>query len=209
MADAPAVKNAMAFFDGQNLYRHAKEAFGHHHPNYHPVRLHDAVCRANGWRSSLIRFYTGIPSPSESPMWHAYWANRIRAMKRAGIVVTTRPIRYRRQTIRDSQGQEQSVTTPQEKGIDVRLALDVVRLARERQYDVAVIYSQDQDLAEVVEEVKAIAREQARWIKLACAFPSGPEASAWRGIDGTDWFRMDAAFYNACLDPRDYRAKSS
>ena len=207
MSPEPVTKNAMAFIDGQNLYRHAKAAFGHHHPNFHPMKLHDAVCRANGWRPNLVRFYTGVPGHAESPLWHGYWANRIRAMKRAGIVVTTRPLRYRQQTIRDSRGQEQDVSTPQEKGIDVRLALDVVRLARKRQYDVAVIYSQDQDLAEVVDEVKEIAKEQDRWIKLVCAFPSGPRATARRGINGTDWFRMDEAFYNACLDPRDYRPR--
>lgn len=38
----------MAFFDGQNLYQHAKDAFGHHHPNFDPVKLHKAVCDARG-----------------------------------------------------------------------------------------------------------------------------------------------------------------
>jgi len=55
-------KNVMAFFDGQNLYQHAKEAFGHYHPNYDPLKLHKAVCAANGWRAKLTRFYTGVPS---------------------------------------------------------------------------------------------------------------------------------------------------
>ena len=42
-AEEPEVKRAVSFFDGQNLYRHAKEAFGHHHPNYDPKKLTDAV----------------------------------------------------------------------------------------------------------------------------------------------------------------------
>ena len=50
MAGEPLVKRAVAFFDGQNLYRHAKDAFGHHHPNYDPVKLFDAVCRAGGFQ---------------------------------------------------------------------------------------------------------------------------------------------------------------
>lgn len=33
----PSTKYALAFVDGQNLYRHAKDAFGHHHPNYDPI----------------------------------------------------------------------------------------------------------------------------------------------------------------------------
>lgn len=211
--EEPATKNVMAFIDGQNLYQHAKAAFGHHHPNFDPVKLHHAVCAERGWRPTVTRFYTGIPGPAESPMWSGYWSNRVIAMKRAGVVVTTRPIRYRKEWLRGPagdpsigpDGKPQVITTPQEKGIDVRIALDLVSLARKRQFDLALIFSQDQDLKEVVEEIEAIAREQERWIGVACAFPFGPNASYKRGIDKTDWFRMDEEFYNKCLDPRDYR----
>ena len=53
------------------------------------------------------------------------------------------------------------------------------------------IFSQDQDLCEVVQEVAAIAAEQGRSIGVACAFPHGPDATSKRGIDKTDWIRMD------------------
>ena len=205
MPDEPAIKYAMAFVDGQNLYQHAKEAFGHHHPNYDPIKLHNAVCASRGWTPNLVRFYTGVPSPDQSSMWSGYWARRLLSLSRAGVAVTSRPIRYRQQEINLPDGTRDTVTTPQEKGIDVRLALDVVSLARKRNFDVAVIYSQDQDLAEVVAEIKEISREQDRWIRVACAYPDGPNASARRGIDGTEWIKMDEAFYNTCLDPRDYR----
>ena len=168
------VKNVMAFIDGQNLYQHAKEAFGHHHPNYDPVKLHHAVCAAHGWRPTLTQFYTGVPSQIESPMWAAYWSNRVLALKRAGVSVTTRAIRYRKEWLFDedgepiiqSDGTHKTVTTPQEKGIDVRLALDLVSLARRRQYDVALIFSQDQDLQEVVQEIADISSERPRTARL-------------------------------------------
>ena len=207
MPKEPAVKRAVAFYDGQNLYRHAKEAFGHHHPNYDPKKLFDAVCASNGWQDHGIRFYTGTPSASKSRLWHAYWSNRLLAMRRAGIVVTSRPLRYRETEIKQADGTTKIIHTPQEKGIDVRLALDVVRLTRTNQLDVAVIFSQDQDLAEVAEEIREIAMSQQRWVKIVSAFPIGPNATTERGIDKTDWFGMDQAFYDACLDPRDYRPK--
>ena len=50
-----------------------------------------------------------------------------------------------------------------------------------------------------------ISRSAGRWLKMACAFPHGPNATSSRGIDRTDWFRMSRDFYDACLDPRDYR----
>ena len=96
MPKEPELKYAISFVDGQNFYRHAKEAFGHHHPNYNPWKLHHWVSAQYGWRPTLVRFYTGIPSVSENPMWSGFWSNRFLAMKRSGIVVTTRPIRYHR-----------------------------------------------------------------------------------------------------------------
>ena len=39
-----------------------------------------------------------------------------------------------------------------------------------------MIFSQDQDLSEAADEVRLIAREQGRWIKLASAFPFSPTA---------------------------------
>jgi hypothetical protein len=138
-------------------------------------------------------------------MWAAYWAKRLLYMKNAGIYVTTRPLRYREESVTDEQGNTETVFTPQEKGIDIRLALDVVSTARTKQWNVAVIFSQDQDLAEVVQEVRSIAKEQNRWIDLCCAFPGGPNASSTRGIDKTAWYPMEQAFYDACLDPTDYR----
>jgi hypothetical protein len=42
------VKTTFAFFDGQNLFYAAKEAFGYRYPNYAPWLLADAVCKRQG-----------------------------------------------------------------------------------------------------------------------------------------------------------------
>jgi hypothetical protein len=203
--EEPAEKRAIAFFDGQNLYRHAKEAFGHHYPNYEPVKLFDALCVREGWRPFGVRFYTGTPSANVTPMWHGFWSNKLLALRRAGVLVYSRPIRYREHDVTLRDGTTQRVVTPQEKGIDIRLALDVMRLALSKQFDVAVIFSQDQDVSELVEDIKEVSRSQDRWIQLACAFPVGPLATTKRGIDKTQWVEMDQTFYDACLDSRDHR----
>ena len=80
-------------------------------------------------------------------------------------------------------------------------------MAHRGEYDVAVIFSQDQDLSEVAHEIRVIAREQDRWIKVACAFPLSPTTRNRRGIDGSDWIRIERATYEACLDRRDYRSR--
>ncbi|MCY3880143.1 MAG: NYN domain-containing protein [Rhodobacteraceae bacterium] len=193
MVQAPKTRRAVSFIDGQNLFRHAKDAFGHHHPNYDPVKLTEAVCNANNWDCISVRFYTGVPESNRSAMWHGYWVRRLNAMRNAGVAVTSRPLRY------SDNGK------PREKGIDLRLGLDVVRMARKNEFDVAVIFSQDQDLAEVALEVRDIAKSTGRWLKVASAFPCGPSATSGRGIDRTDWFPMDRNFYDSCLDQKDYR----
>ena len=126
-------------------------------------------------------------------------------MSRAGVTVTARPLRYRTESRNLPGGAKHEIVTAQEKGIDLRIGLDVVRMARSGELDVVVLFSQDQDLAEVADEIRYIARSENRWLKIASAFPVSPTASATRGINQTDWFRMNQAFYDAGLDHRNYR----
>lgn len=198
-------KFAMAFIDGQNLFQHAKDAFGYYHPNYDPLKLHHAVCARNGWVPNLVRFYSGVPSEADEPMWGPYWAKRKLIMERAGIKVTTRRLRYREREAYDANGNLRKIRVSQEKGIDTRIVVDVLATARRKEWDVAVIFSQDQDLAEMVPEVMEIGKEQGRDLLVCCAFPSSPHATAKRGIERTMWFRIDKPLYDQCLDPTDYR----
>jgi hypothetical protein len=69
------------------------------------------------------------------------------------------------------------------------------------------VFSQDQDLSEVADELRLISQRQNRWIKMASAFPFSPASLNRRGINTSDWIRIDRATYDACLDKRDYRPK--
>jgi len=82
-------------------------------------------------------------------------------------------------------------------------------MAWQDMFDVALVFSQDQDLSEVAREIRDIARRQDRWIKIASAFPSSPVAPNRKGINWTDWIRIDRVTYDACIDPRDYRPKGT
>jgi NYN domain len=98
-------------------------------------------------------------------------------------------------------GRSHVITVGEEKGIDIRIALDCVSLALSNDLDVAVVFSQDQDMSEVVDEIKKIVRLQKRWIKVACAYPMSPTASNRRGINGSQWIPFDEATYKCCIDP--------
>lgn len=201
----PATKRVIIFIDGQNLYHSAKEAFGYNFPNYDIKKLSEAVCRQYKWEIEEIRFYTGVPDLQDDPRWNNFWIRKLAAMGQVGIKIFSRSLRYRNQIVRLPNGKTQSFLVGQEKGIDVRIAIDVFRFAHERRYDVAAIFSQDQDLTEVVDEVRRIAVEQERWIKIASAFPVSPTKKDNRGINKTDWIKIDRGMYDACIDPKDYR----
>ena len=207
MPTEPAVKRTIAFFDGQNLFYAAKHAFGYLWPNYDPLKLAQAVCQAQGWHLLKACFYTGVPSPDDDAFWNHFWTAKLAQMGRVGIQAFSRPLKYRNQVLRLPDGQMTTVLVGSEKGIDVRLALDVVAAARNNTCDVALIFSQDQDLSEVADEVRAISMQQGRWIKVACAFPVSPTYDNTRGINKTDWIRISRTMCDRCLDPRDYRPR--
>ncbi|MBN2361665.1 MAG: NYN domain-containing protein [Deltaproteobacteria bacterium] len=207
MTGEPQIKRAIAFFDGQNLFYAAREAFGYRYPNYDPIALAQVACQQGGWQLAQVRFYTGVPDQRDDQFWNHFWVAKLGQMGREGVHTFSRALRYRHQTVRLPDGSEQVALIGQEKGIDIRIALDVVRLAHRREYDVGVIFSQDQDLSEVAEEIRVIAREQNRYIKLCSAFPSSPTSRNTRGINKTDWLRIDRTTYTTCVDKRDYRPK--
>lgn len=207
MAAEPPVKRTIAFFDGQNLFHTVKSAFGYIYPNYDVKALAQSICAARGWQLDQVRFYTGVPDSTDNLMWSGFWAAKLLAMSRQGVWTFSRPLRYRNQIVKLPDGTSHAFLAAEEKGVDVRIALDVIRLAHRRDYDVALVFSQDQDLSEVAAEVRTISMEQSRWIKMASAFPVSPASRNRRGINSTDWIRIDRAAYDACIDPRDYRPK--
>ena len=191
----------IVLIDGQNLYHLARGAWPYSPsspytwPSYDVEKLAlTLVCRTPGRILAEVRFYTGVPNPSIGPsqrFWHSFWSNKIRYLRSRGIYV------YRGRV--NSGGQE--------KGVDVSLALDLVRMTYDRQYDAAIIVSQDWDFGPAVRLAKEIAQRQGRLLVYESAFPVGPGSRSHRGVPGTTWVPIDKTTYDACLDPRDYRPR--
>ena len=201
----PAAKRAVVFIDGQNLFHHARGAFGYHFPNYDVLLLAQSVYASEGWQLREVCFYTGVPDVSDDARWHQFWTNKLASMRRAGVTVYKRSLRYRTKSVKLPDGTSHSFLVGEEKGNDVRLAIDVIGKAIRNEFDVAVVFSQDQDLSEVADEFRAIAQQQGRWLRIACAYPSSPAAANRRGINGTQWIKIGKNTYDLCIDPADYR----
>ena len=207
MRTEPQEKSAIAFFDGQNLFYASKEAFGYTYPNFDPLKLASKICQSKGWNLIETHFYTGIPDPIDNPSWNHFWTAKLAVMGTRGIKCFSRRLRYRNRTITMHDGSTCTAPVGVEKGIDVRIALDVLRLGFEKAYDVALIFSQDQDLSEVAQEIRTISLQQDRWIKVASAYPLGPASQNRKGINFTDCIPILRQDYDACLDTNDYRPK--
>lgn len=201
----PTIKRTVVFIDGQNLFRGAKEAFGYFYPNYDVKLLSEKICTSQGWQIDEIRFYTGVPDLRDDTFWHNFWNKKLVSMGQRGVTIFSRALRYRNQIVVLPDGTNYTFLVGQEKGIDVRIALDIIRLAHEQVFDVCLVFSQDQDLSEVADEVRRISVEQNRWIKIASAFPISPTSRNKRGINKTDWITIDRQIYDLCIDPNDYR----
>jgi uncharacterized LabA/DUF88 family protein len=171
--------------------------------------LSELVCQQKGWDLIQTRFYTGVPDQNDDSFWNYFWTHKLAMLGRQGILIYSRPLRYRNRLVKLPDGTQHSFLSGEEKGVDVRIAIDVIRMAHHNEYDVALIFSQDQDLSEVAAEIRTISQEQNRWIKVACAFPLSPTTRNRRGIDKTDWVPIDRATYDACIDRRDYRFKDA
>ena len=190
---------AIVFIDGQNLYHLARRAWPsgpqspYAWPSYDVEKLAGAlVARTPGRLLAETRFHTGVPDPNSGRselFWHGFWSNKIRYLRSQGVYV------YRGRV--NAGGQE--------KGVDVSLAL--VRATYDRQYDAAIIVSQDWDFGPAVRLAKEIARAQGRRLVFESCFPVGPGSSSRRGVPGTTWLPIDQATYDACRDSRDFRPR--
>ena len=183
----------LVLFDGQNLYRLAMRAYGHddpyNWPSYDVVKLANAlVSRVPGRNLAEVRFYTGVPNQSQHDLWHKFWDNKLRALLRQEVYV------YRGRL--NSSGRE--------KGVDVSLAIDLVQATHQQSYDVAIVVSQDSDLAPAVALSKQVAQNQNRTVAFESAIPLVPGGRLF-GIDGTTWIPIDKTTYDKCIDPTDYR----
>ena len=148
--------------------------------------------RVPGRKLVETRFYTGVPNPQIGPeerRWHAFWSNKIRALRSAGVYV------YRGRINRSGE----------EKGVDVCIAVDLVHATHEMRFETAILVSQDHDFVPAVRLAKIIAREQGRVVQIESAFPRLPRQRRSHQIPGTIAVPLDQDTYDSCYDPTDYR----
>jgi uncharacterized LabA/DUF88 family protein len=142
----------IVFIDYQNVFAGARSSF--HQPPYaptdgqdDPVALGNLLVgrRVRPSRLQQVRIYRGLPDASREPRPYGANDRQTAAWRRSPLVeVLRRPLRY---------PADWPATKAKEKGVDVALAIDFVRLAVQGAYDVGVLFSTDTDMVPALEAV--------------------------------------------------------
>ena len=122
----------------------------------------------------------------QSQHWHSFWVNKLKHLSEQGIEVYKGRINH----------------SGQEKGVDVKLAIDIIQLTYEKQYDCALILSQDRDFEPAIILANEIAKDQNRQLRFESHYII---ADSDRGIPKTIWMPIDKQTYDSCYDPTNYQ----
>lgn len=149
------MKRVIVFIDAQNFYRNARRAFfddatdPYTRGQFRPEAVGAILASRDPDRTlTQVRLYTGRPDANLQPKAHRANVRQCKAWEGAGCYVFHRPLRYPPGWPSVVNGQR-----PEEKGIDVAMAVDIVRLAQDRAYDVAIVCTGDTDLIPAIEDV--------------------------------------------------------
>lgn len=132
----------------------------HWHGQIDPLELGELLVARSPFSRQLVevRVYRGIPDSSKDPKGYGASQRQIAQWFNSGKVkVITRTLRYPHGWPTDK---------PEEKGIDVSLAVDFVLRAARGEYEVGIMMSTDTDLKpalEAVSQLRSARAEVAAW----------------------------------------------
>ena len=163
----PKKLRIVVFVDGQNFYKDCEDFFGH--GATHPHLLGQEICHERFGPDRIlqeVRYYTGIHAPRRDPAMNSYLQKRLSVMEKNGVTTFSRPLKYRDEYVEDKYNPGKIIKIPKgrEKGVDVRIALDMVMVAIDGKYDIAALVSRDTDLNEAINDIYEIRENASRWM---------------------------------------------
>ena len=184
------------FVDGSNLYFAVRDGL-HRQDNIDVEKLASKLTKGR----QLVRiYYYHVPrleGESEAARRHQAFLNRLGYVDylqlRLGRIVP-RLVKLRCQSC----GKDIEYTTHIQKGVDTRIAIDMVGLALLDAYDVAILVSGDADLAEAVNFIKEHTR---KYVENACIMWQGWAKNLREAADVR--IRLSEEFLSDCWVQKD------
>jgi len=196
----------VVFIDGQNVHQDFRRAFvadadtaEPHIGAFNPMALAERLVAMGPdfeeWTLKEVRAYVGSPLAHRQPTATAAHDRQMEKWRGWGVVTRARPLYY-------PPGE-----TPRQKGVDVELAIDVFRMAVEKQYEIGIIVSTDQDIKPALEAVAKLRGSEPTPRICGVRYGDLPQRLTFTDDKGntTYCFRLLAADYMAVMDPTDYR----
>ena len=194
----------VVYIDAENTRMGARDAFfprGAHFTDgqFDPLAIGKLLIQRapTGFERELkqVRMYLSRPDARKHPKNYRAHMSQCADWESAGVCVVWRPLRY---------PPDFPAAKPQEKGIDVQLAIDLVTHSISRYFDVGIVVSTDTDLRPALEWVARRANPGPR-----------VEVAAWRSPTSNRrihveaprkiWCHwLDSADYQVVCDPTDY-----
>ncbi len=201
-----------SFIDAQNAYKSCERLY--QHGPCHPLLLAERLVK--GRKLVGVRYYSGVHDPTINPQGRSRTDHRHNLMRRTGVSVVERKLRYRWEWGFDPKAlphPEKNVgrilQTPvepyqraREKGIDLAIGLDVVDLALKDHMEVAIIVSSDNDLCEAARSTHRVTRSTKRVSVEAALFNENRTPSLLQHYDYTHQLRYPD--FDAAQDSFDY-----
>lgn len=193
----------MAFVDYQNVYEDFRRAFargtlrptdGQFDPRILAEHLVGRGPDFEDWHLAETRVCIGKPANDRDPKGAGAHDRQTQRWRDEGVVVRPRPLQY-------LPGQR-----PRQKGVDVDLAVDVVRLAVAGAYETGLVVSTDTDLLPALEAVDQL-RGSKRFPRLCAVSYSGLSKQLQLpdpAVRQPYVFRLHRADYELVHDPRVY-----
>ncbi len=192
----------IAYIDGTSLVLGVRDAFGHRYPLCDPYVLARKLCERQGWSLVHTRFYASIPSVDDDAEAFDWWTALLSGLELAGVWTWTRLQEARTVQVPLPEGGVATRRVLLSKGVAVRMALDAVRIQNAGAQDVALFFSQDPDVAEVADELRAMAEVRAQALRVVSAFPFTITSRGARGVPRTEHLRVERALYESCVGRR-------
>jgi hypothetical protein len=167
----PRTEAVAVFIDWQNAYKAARDAFNlaglpNERGNFSPLQLARILAagndRAAAGKLVRVEIHRGLPSNQRDPVGYAANRRQAAAWMRENpdiVVPRLRPLRY---------DPDDPDADPEEKGIDVAMAVSAVEHVLTQRCDIAILFTHDTDLAPAVELIAGVIN------------PANVETASWR-----------------------------
>jgi uncharacterized LabA/DUF88 family protein len=151
-----------------------------------------------GRRIAEVRMYAGRPSSKDSKTYAAHM-RQANAWAKEGVAVITRPLRY---------PHDWPSRPPVQKGIDVELAVDLIRGYVMDEFDVGIVASTDTDLLPAIESIWRFDRKRGYDPVEVCAWKAEGFAKQLRLEGQTLWcHQLARSDYERVADRNDYNVR--